>query len=292
MPTTESTEQITMPNQTDPRLAYIPGIEAELFVPPSREQWFWVRKAGWLFAPAPGQESRLARWFGIFTVVPSTNVTNFSLRYQSYLNDIFHTTPVARIGHAVAMPCIVILLSLAVHTLGGEMVAVLFQAGLTVWWLSWAAIERDWVWGLALALFSALVWLASSTLAAHAVAPWLPLAACAAIQMLSHVLEPLPPRVSRLSYWTSVRAHLTRGSLRQRLLRIQHVVGQMVFGAIAEILASPRLICVIVLELLWLCGHRSEMKAEWKAASRKAVASGNPALDYIGVGGATPLRWR
>jgi hypothetical protein len=45
-----------------------------------------------------------------------------------------------------------------------------------------------------------------------------------------------------------------------------------------------------MLELLWLSGHDPARRAAWRALSAQAIASGNPALDYIGTGGPTPLR--
>jgi hypothetical protein len=272
----------------DPRLAHLPGVPAEIFVEPSREQWFWARKASWLFAPTPGKESFLARWYAIITVVPSTNVTNLSLQYQSYMNDIFHTTKCARIGHTLAMPCIVVCW-LMIARLLGESFAMAFHTGMTLWWLAWAFIERDILWGAALLALSAAIWLASAAASAHGISPWLPLLAFAAIQTLSHALEPVPPRVSRSPFWVPVTDYLLSGSWGQRLRNLSRTCIQVLFGMIDEILASPRLVCVVALEILWAFGHRPRQRTAWKALSRKAIASGNPALDYIGIGGATPL---
>jgi hypothetical protein len=47
----------------------------------------------------------------------------------------------------------------------------------------------------------------------------------------------------------------------------------------------PRLLPVLLLELLWLAGHDPERRAAWRALSARAIASGNPALDDIGTGG-------
>lgn len=127
---------------TDSRLEHIPGVPAELFVDPSQEHWFWVRKFRWLFAPAPGKANKFARWYARSTVVPLTNVTNLSLQYQSYLNDIFHTTKFARIGHALAMPGIVICLSALFRMLGGDWFALPFHVGLTLWWLLWGLLSE------------------------------------------------------------------------------------------------------------------------------------------------------
>jgi hypothetical protein len=45
-----------------------------------------------------------------------------------------------------------------------------------------------------------------------------------------------------------------------------------------------------VLELLWALGHDPRRRAAARALSAAAIASGNPALDYVGTGGPTPLR--
>ena len=102
---------------------------------------------------------RLARWWGIATVTPATNVTGLNLRYQAYLNLVFHRTRLARVGHAVCMPLIVaaILAVLCPLRLGDwpalpglalPVNASLPAAiGLAVWWAAWAVKERDVVWG-------------------------------------------------------------------------------------------------------------------------------------------------
>ena len=68
------------------------------------------------------------------------------------------------------------------------------------------------------------------------------------------------------------------------------LAAQAVFGTVDEIVASPRLLPVLLLELLWLFGYDPARRAAWRALSARAIASGNPALDYIGTGGPTPLR--
>ena len=65
---------------------------------------------------------------------------------------------------------------------------------------------------------------------------------------------------------------------------------QLLLGAVDEIVASPRLLPVLLLELLWLLGHDPVRRAAGRTLSAQAIASGNPALDYIGIGGPTPLR--
>lgn len=74
------------------------------------------------------------------------------------------------------------------------------------------------------------------------------------------------------------------------LRRTGQLAAQAIFGTVDEIVASPRLLPVLLLELLWLFGHDPVRRAAWRALSARAIASGNPALDYIGTGGPTPLR--
>ena len=74
------------------------------------------------------------------------------------------------------------------------------------------------------------------------------------------------------------------------LRRAGQLAAQAVVGTVDEIVTSPRLLPVLVLELLWLLGHDPVRRAAWRSLSARAIASGNPALDYIGIGGPTPLR--
>ncbi len=53
----------------------IAGLDAAMWVPPSRGQLFWLRRTSALFAPARDAGSGLAHWWAIATVTPSTNVT-------------------------------------------------------------------------------------------------------------------------------------------------------------------------------------------------------------------------
>ena len=55
-------------------------------------------------------------------------------------------------------------------------------------------------------------------------------------------------------------------------------------------MSTKLLLSLLLLELLWLCGHNQVQRAAWRTLSARAIASGNPALDYIGTGGPTPLR--
>jgi hypothetical protein len=306
-----------MDTSTGRYLRRIDGLDAQIWVRPSRGQLFWLRHAPALFGPSADTGNALTRWWAIATVTPSTNVTVLNLRYQSYLNMVFHRTRLARLGHAVCMPVIVTAMLAAwcplrlgsLPALPGLAVPVNASlpaaAVLGTWWLSWAVKERDPLWGTCgLVLVAVLYALANAAyqLRPHAFAGtpiysqplvWMVLGSL--LQAASHILEPLPPRVTRSARWLTVTEYLLgtpgrRNRGRTVLRRTGHLAAQGVFGTVDELIASPRLLPVLLLELLWLIGHDPGRRASWKAQAARAIASGNPALDYIGVGGATPLR--
>jgi hypothetical protein len=273
----------------------VDGLDAEIWVPPTPGQLFWLRHAPLLLGSGPGAPRRLARWWGIATVAPSTNVTGLSLRYQSYLNDVFHRTRLATVGHAVCMPLIVTALLAALWPLrlGPVPAALPAAAGLAVWWTWWAVKERDPLWGTACLALGAGLYLLAGVAAPYSPAVWL--VGFSFLQAASHVLEPLPPRVSRSPRWVPVAEYLLgrpghRHPAGRVLRRGGQLAAQTVFGTVDELVASPRLLPVLVLELLWWLGHDPVRRAAWKELSARAIASGNPAVDYIGVGGSTPLR--
>jgi hypothetical protein len=277
----------------------IAGLDAALWAPPSRGQLFWLRLAPALFAPARGTGRGFARWWAIATVTPSTNVTGLNLPYQSYLNHVFHRTRLAQVGHTVCMPVIVTALLALLYPVHGTVPGA---AALAAWWAYWAAKERDVLWGgCAVGLAAALCPLAlalgrlGAVTPSPAAQPWTWLLLAGALQAGSHILEPLPPRVTRSVHWVPPAQYLLGpaghrnppGTVARRACQL---AAQAVFGTVDEIAASPRLLPVLLLELLWLLGHDPERRAAWRALSARAIASGNPALDYIGTGGPTPLR--
>ena len=183
----------------------IAGLDAAMWVPPSRGQLFWLRRAPALFAPARGTGRGLARWWAIATVTPSTNVTGLNLAYQSYLNHVFHRTRLARVGHAVCMPVIVTALLALLYPVHATLPGAL---ALAAWWAYWAVKERDPVWGsCAVGLAAALYPLAQALGRLGAAEPsllaqpWAWLLLAGALQAGSHILEPLPPRVTRSVHW-------------------------------------------------------------------------------------------
>ncbi|WP_187366114.1 hypothetical protein [Trebonia kvetii] len=277
----------------------IAGLDAAMWVPPSRGQLFWLRFAPAFFAPAGGTGRGLVRWWALATVTPSTNVTGLNLVYQSYLNHVFHRTRLARAGHAVCMPVIVTALLALLFPVHAILPAAIVLAA---WWAYWAVKERDPVWGgcgiaLAAALYPLAQALGRLGAAEHSplAQPWALVLIGGALQAGSHILEPLPPRVTRSMHWVAPAQYLLgrpghRNPAGTVARRAAQLAAQAIFGTVDEIVASPRLLPVLLLELLFLFGHHPARRAAWRALSAQAIASGNPALDYIGTGGPTPLR--
>jgi hypothetical protein len=65
---------------------------------------------------------------------------------------------------------------------------------------------------------------------------------------------------------------------------------QFIYGTIDELIAGPRLLPLVVLNILWKFGFLKELRKKYLNYSTMSLADGNPALDYIGTGGGTLLR--
>jgi hypothetical protein len=299
-------QTVRVDRTTPSPLSPIAGVPAEIWVEPSQGHLFWLRLAPALFGPAGGTGAGLARWWAIGTVAPATNVTGLNLRYQSYLSTVFHRTRLARAGHAVCLPVIVTALLAVLDRVrlpgaGPASAATLGAAALMLWWGYWAVRERAPLWGgCSVALVVALYLAAHAVVGLAAAGPlgaapawaWLLLASLA--QALSHLREPLPPRVTRSAQWVPVGEYL-RGPVGRRhrtgtvLRRAGQLAAQTLFGTVDELVASPRLLPVLVLEVMWRLGYDPARRSVYKAYAARAIASGNPALDFIGTGGSTPL---
>lgn len=294
---------------TDCYLDRVDDVDAEIWVRPSRGQLFWLRHAPAWFAPDMAGGSAWVRWWAIATVTPSTNVTVLNLRYQAYLNLVFHRTRLAKVGHAVCMPLIVAAmlaagcgLPLGALPVNASLPVAL---GLVTWWVWWAVKERDTVWAVAGVVLVAMLYAAANaayTHRPHTIAgvallaqplAWVVLASL--LQAASHALEPLPPRVTRSHRWVPIREYVLGASGRRHstgvvLRRTGHLTAQVLFGTFDELVAAPRLLPVLLLDALWRLGHDAGRRDAWREQANRAIASGNPGLDFIGIGGSTRLR--
>ena len=292
----------------------------EVWVEPTPEMLWWTRWFGWLIAPPPGRETWLSRFVGVVTVTPSAHVANLSLHFQSYLFDLFHRTLLSRVAHVVCMPLINMMVLVWLAQFGADpgdalldpSGALLAAIVLCVWYL----VQGRWngVLGLGLAMLpltaatyvgawmywgafglSAVerTWWAPTTSWAN---PILWMVVLSFVQAASHAPEPkLPPRVTGTDHWQTLPEFVfgpreRRHGVAEVLLRLVRSALQIAYGALDEFWASWRLITVNVLELMWRLGYRPEMYAQWKALSRRAIEHGDPAIDFIGVGGGTRIR--
>lgn len=311
----------------DPLSRYLqPGDDAELFVPPSEEAQRLVKHLGWLVAPADDRGGVLSRAVGVIVVAPFTQLTFFSYDLQAFLYEIFHTRIWARVGHFVLMPVVnfSVLVALAqvrfdphptTHTL--ELLplsgATIYGLVLLLWYALMAAHTRMWLWGAAMvpvvgaltlgahALYSRTfvldeaqrAWIAPVPLVLN---PFVWMAIGAFLIAMSHAPEPrLPPRVTQSNGWQSVPLYVlgpreARHPLTIVCVRAGRVALQSLWGTLDEWWASPRLMPYGFLLLMFKAGYQPERKATLDGYVRRALASGNPALDYVGTGGGTFLR--
>ena len=275
------------------------GLGAELYSPPSREQLFWARHAACLLAPR-GRPSLPARAWGVIAVAPFAHITFFSLSYQAYLYDVFHQTRAARFWHQLCMPLInlMIMAALAPIAVLGVRGSNIYALLLLGWYLVQAIIDRLLLWGLVMIplvgalLFGAELYLRATARAGLLASPWLWMAVLSLIQAVSHTSEArLPPRVTASARWKTIGEFLANppGGLLVGLLRL---AAQVVWGTLAEFWASPRLFPYGVLAQLRRRGYARQRFGGLDDQIRRAIASGQPAVDFIGSGGGAFLRPR
>ena len=295
--------------------------DARIFVPPSDEAAFLCRRLGSLVAPAPGTETWRSRAVAMLVVAPFTQFTVFSFDLQAFLYDVFHQRLPAKVAHLLLMPAVNFFVMAALcqvwfgahpatHTtvLLGANLAGVYAALLGTWYLVLAVQTRMIAWGVVMVVVVAGLCVAANvwygrffepdphlrsflTPAPTPVNPWLGALGCAALIALSHAPERrLPPRVTGTDRWLSFREFLGgRLPVRRRVLRLCLVAVQPVSGTLNEFMASPRLMPYGVLMRMLDLGYRPDVAALLRRHVTRAQASGNPALDYVGIGGGTRL---
>ncbi len=271
--------------------------DAEMFCEPSGEALRLLRWLGPLTTPRDGRGALPWRALRCFLVAPLTQLTFVSFDLQMFLFDVFHTTRVARAGHLLGMLGVnLFAMALAAHATGSAWGGAALAALLLAWYAVVAREVRLWLWWASMvpvvaALLAAGVSLAplsARTLAAG-------LAASGAVISLSHSFEPLfPPRAGDPLRWLPAREYVlgARGaptSAAVACARALRVGSFALIGWFDEVWASPRLLPYNVLRLLMAAGYAPSLRAELDARARRAWASGNPALDYVGIGGGTFL---
>lgn len=300
----------------------VDGVAAEVFVAPSLEARLLVRALGPLVAPEDGRGGLLTRALGVVVVAPFTQFTLLSFELQAFLFEVFHTRLWSRLGHGLFMPVVTfgMLLALAqvwiaphpeAHglVLFAPNLATVFGGILLVWYFAVAASTRLWLWWFVMVpLVLAMVAGANTIYSLHFVIdpagrtwlqplplafnPWLWMAVGALLISLSHAPEPrLPPRVNQSHRWMTVAEYLRAAPTSgEKLLRLVRLPLQGLYGTLDEWWASPRLMPYNVLMLMFRAGYAPKTHATLQEYVRRAVASGNPAIDYVGIGGGTHLR--
>lgn len=303
-----------------------PQRTAEILHPLSAEQRLWLGRLEGLLAPQDGRGGWLARAVAWSTVVPLTLLTPFSLTYQAYLNLIFHRTRIAWLGHALFIPittwwimvaaCPLVGAAPATHAIGWATLfawngAAVVAGVLAVWYLTWAVLERAWLWGATCVAVVAVMWLGANAYyvrthlggdAAWYAAtetvynPLLWMAVSALCQALSHIAEPdVPPRMNGTSRWIPMRAYV-RGDAGYpsrelpRAARFGTMAAHFVCGPIDEWMAAARLLPVYILELLFFLGYQPARRAHLRSLAAQSLSGSDPALDYVGTGGGMFLR--
>lgn len=224
---------------------------------------------------------------GIALVTPIAHVANRSLFFQTYLYAVFHRTLGARLSHAVLMPGIV-LLALTALAMWSTAAAWLATAAMLLFHLDVArrhgVLLAGWLTATLLLLLGAIAVYAAATWDPRFGQPWMWAIGLGLLQTLSHAAEEhVPPRVSGNENWVRTSVFFARTPVRS-VVRASLMVPA---GLLNELWASWRLLPVLVLDTLWRCGYQQERAEQFRRVVEDAWSSGNPAIDFLGSGGAT-----
>lgn len=209
-------------------------------------------------------------------VTPLTNLTFWDLEYQLYLNYIFHREWVSFLTHSITMPSIIFSLMAAAAQvrlsddtqewatwIDLSFLLVLF---LFVWYASWGILSKRYWLPICAIPILAVTYIGGHYYhysgASETFNPlWLTLI-FSELQSWSHFVEDLPPRVNIGIVWTTKRDFFCRppgspflsgcldpdGNCRFTLFLIARgfraLLQAFIFGAIDELLASPRLLAL------------------------------------------------
>ena len=275
-----------------------PGVDAEMFVAPSDEAVFLL---GWMPSLFSSQQERHLLRDAL--VAPLTQLTFLSFDLQYFLYGVFHTTWLSRAGHVLGFVGVNLSLlaglSLITAGLPGFDGGAVYAGALLCWY---AALSRDarlplW-WVAMVPVVGALYLLGTRWAALGAVAPlspWLGVLISAAIISLSHAAEPLfPPRAGDPLMWRTLPEFVwgvpgAPNTRRESLRRMARVGLYPFIGLLDELWAAPRLLPYPVLKVMFALGYAPQVRRALDERLQRALASGNPAIDYVGIGGGTPL---
>ncbi|MFV8749517.1 hypothetical protein ACNOYE_03075 [Nannocystaceae bacterium ST9] len=264
----------------------------ERWVAETGEERRWRRIAPRLFAPgsSPGPVIRLINHI---VVTPMAHVTLTNLDYQIYLNQVLHTSGGAWLGHLVCIPLNVGLLFYALAVYVSPIASLILLALLGAWYLAMAIRLRSAIWGLLSLTTSAglcaLAIAAASWATGWYTSPILWIAAVSSLQAYTHLFEAnVPPRANFERHWLPLREFLWGAPESPALHRLAKLAWTPIgglWGTLDEWWASSKLLPLYLLELLWWCGYRPALRQRYRERSLAVLASGDPALDWVGPGG-------
>lgn len=300
------------------------GVHTEVFCQPSKEMLLLLRVLGRLVSPRNGKPALLNRVLGAITIAPFTQLTLTNYELQDYLFRVFHVTIWSKLAHAVFMPAVVFFMMVffAQFRLQGIPAeqgwqqftfsgAYVYAGLLILWYLVLAITKKFYLWWLLtvpMVLLMALGadmyfceyvsspeifhWYAPTDLLHN---PLLWMLVSANMISASHATElVLPPRAAKRWCWMPLREVLLgepsqRWSVARVWRGLRQLAFQLTWGPINEWWASPRLMPYNWLMLMFALGYKPEINKVQQDYADRALASGNPALDYIGIGGGAYL---
>jgi len=288
-----------------------------ILYPASDEMKFWNDACECFVAQDLENQTCIQRLVGRIFVVPLTNLTGFSLYYQSYLTEIFHTRFLTKLSHYSMMPLVnfFVMVWLAQWTFSTQPShrvtdvfvangAMVYAIVVLFWWTLWGFISKTrWLGpGMLMPLFLLYIlstlyyqltrelnpsirkWYQPCYNVWYNPIIWMWVAAF--FQAAGHAFEGVvPPRVNGSTHWLSIRATIESGGCSGVLA----IFFQIFFGTFDEFIASPRLLPLLFIRVAYGMGYMPEQWQLIQTLASLALAHGNPALDYIGEGGGIPL---
>lgn len=267
-------------------------MKRQMYRPLTPGHSWWLMRLRRVLAPAEAEESWFTRAVAVFFVVPFAPLTPLDLTYQTYLYEVFHRSRFARLVHLLLFPLvnITVMVGLAAVAHGDA----IFAGVLALWYAVLALRARSAIWGVSMLGAVAAMWAANVALQGVLSSPWLWAAGLSLAIAASHITEPdVPPRVSGTERWVPLQQFLigTRGErvpMGLLLTRCGRLGMQLIYGAIAEFLGAQRLLPIALLKLLWGMRLATDVRPGVDDA-RRALAHGQPAIDYVGHGGGARL---
>jgi hypothetical protein len=273
-----------------------PGpVPATLFAPPSAEAGLLLRLFPSLVAPDHERGGPISRLGRMLVISPFTQLCFVSFDLQAFAFLVFHRRWISLWGHGLFMTTGTMfgLAALARIPVGAGGDAGTLAALLLIVWYAALAVPRGlWAWLATMAGVLASLWWLSRTGVVQAFDPLLGVVASALLVAWSHIPEAeLPPRVGDPWRWRTARDWLGEPDLpwTNRLYRAVRLALFFVWGPLNEAWATPRLLPYAWLVLMMRLGYAPDLRARLRRWADEAIASGNPAVDYVGTGGGTFL---